>query len=63
MSVNFRYDYYNYSCFKHIWVHCRCYNIWLRGHNWVYFAHRLKCTVTLDSNFAIIETWNCFQLE
>ena len=36
---------------------------YLRGHNSVYFAHRLQCTVTLNSNFAILKTWNCFQLE
>ena len=26
----------------------------IRGHNWVHFAHRLWCTVTLNSNFAIL---------
>ena len=26
----------------------------LRGHCWVYFAHRLLCSVTLNSNFAIL---------
>ena len=35
----------------------------LRSRNWVHFAHRLLCTVTLNSNFAILKTWNCFQLE
>ena len=35
----------------------------LKGHNWVQFAHRPKCTVTLNSNFAILKTWNYFQLE
>ena len=25
----------------------------LRGHSWVHFAHRVECTVTLNSNFAI----------
>ena len=33
----------------------------LRGHNWVHFAHRPWCTVTLNSKFAILKTWNCFQ--
>ena len=28
----------------------------LRGHNWVHFTHRLQCSVTLNSNFAILET-------
>ena len=27
----------------------------LRGHNWLHFAHRLECTVTLNSNFAILK--------
>ena len=27
----------------------------LRGHNWVHFAHRLQCTVTLNSNFNILK--------
>ena len=35
----------------------------LRGHSWVHFAHRLQCTITLNSNFAIWKTWNYFQLE
>ena len=35
----------------------------LRGHHWVHFAHRLLCTVTMNSNFAILKTRNCFQLE
>ena len=35
----------------------------LRGHNWVHFAHRLWCTVTFNSNFAILKTWNYFWLE
>ena len=35
----------------------------LRDHNWQHFAHRPQCTVTLNSNFAIFKTWNCFQLE
>ena len=38
-------------------------NYHLSGHNRVHFAHRLLCTVTLNSNFAILRTWNCFQLE
>ena len=39
-------------------------SLWrLRGHDWVHFAHRLQCTVTLNSNFTILKTWNCFQLE
>ena len=25
----------------------------LRGQNWVHFAHRLKCTITMNLNFAI----------
>ena len=28
----------------------------LRGHNWVHFAHRPWCSVTLNSNFAILKT-------
>ena len=28
----------------------------LRGHNWMLFAHRPYCTVTLNSNFAILQT-------
>ena len=28
----------------------------LRGHNWVHFVHRPQCTVTLNSNFAILKT-------
>ena len=29
---------------------------WLfKGHNWVHFAHRSQCTVTLNSNFAILK--------
>ena len=35
----------------------------LRGHIWVNFAHIPYCTVTLNSNFAILKTWNCFQLQ
>ena len=35
----------------------------LRGHNWVHFAHRLQCTLTMNSNFAILKTRNCFQLD
>ena len=31
--------------------------------NWVHFAHRPYYNVTLNSNFAILKTWNCFQLE
>ena len=38
-------------------------NYLLRGHNWQHFAHRPQCIVTLNSNFAIFKTWNCFQLE
>ena len=34
----------------------------LRGHNWVHFVHRLQCIVTSNSKFAILKTWNCFQL-
>ena len=34
--------------------------IGLRGHNWVIFFHRLQL---LNSNFGILKTWNCFQLE
>ena len=30
----------------------------LRGHNRMYFAHWPQCTVTLNSNFAILKTWN-----
>ena len=37
--------------------------ITLRGHNWVHFVHRPQCTVTLNSDFSILITWNCFQLE
>ena len=33
------------------------------GHNWVHCSHRPQCTVTLNSNFAILKTWNCFQLD
>ena len=35
----------------------------LRGHNWVLLPYRLQYTVTFNSNFAIIKTWNCFQLK
>ena len=35
----------------------------LRGHNWMHLAHRLQCTVTMNSNFTILKTRNCFQLE
>ena len=30
----------------------------LRGHNWVHFAKGSKCIVSLNSNFAILKTWN-----
>ena len=30
--------------------------VYLRGHNWVHFAHQTLCTVTLNSNFAILQT-------
>ena len=29
-------------------------SIILRGHNWVHFAHRLSCTVTVNSDFATL---------
>ena len=29
--------------------------VFLIGHNWVQFAHRLQCTVTLNSNFSILK--------
>ena len=38
----------------------------LKGHNWVHFAHRLqcnvtmKCNVTMNSNFAILKIKNFF---
>ena len=43
---------------------CRSFN-YLKGSHLgpKLFAHRLQCTVTLNSNFATLKTWNCFQLE
>ena len=35
----------------------------LRGYNWVHLTHRPQCTVTLNSNFAILKTWNRCQLD
>ena len=38
----------------------------LRGQNCMHFAHRplyTRYTVTFNSNFVILKTWNCFQLE
>ena len=35
----------------------------LRSHNWVFFAHRSYCIATLNSNFAILKTLNCFLFE
>ena len=35
----------------------------LSGTNWVHFTHRPECTATLNSNFAISRTWNCFRLD
>ena len=35
----------------------------LRGYNWMLLAHRPYCTVTLNSNLAILKTWKCLQLE
>ena len=34
----------------------------LRGHNWVYFAHRPQRTVILNSNFVILKTIRVKQL-
>ena len=30
-----------------------------RGHNWVHFAYRPQCTVTLNSNFAFLNIYIC----
>ena len=35
----------------------------LRGYNWMLLAHRPYWTVALNSNLAILKTWNCLQLE
>ena len=29
---------------------------YLRAHNWVHCAHRLECTVNLNSDFVILKT-------
>ena len=46
---------------KEILSHKTRSQLMLRGHNWVRFSH-IPCTVTLNSNFAILKTLNCFQL-
>ena len=30
---------------------------WFKGSQLVHFAHRLRCTVTLKSNFIILKEW------
>ena len=36
--------------------------ILLRGRNWVHFVHRLWCTVTMNSNFAILKNLKLFSI-
>ena len=38
-------------------------NLVIKGHKWVHYAQKPLCTVTLNSNFAILKAWNCFQLK
>ena len=62
MILNFRVSFISLTChFSKLFQQSLKSN--LRGHNWVHFAHRLYSTVTMNSNFAILKTWNCFQLE
>ena len=46
--------------FGNLFEQCtRRWNAFYWRQNWVLYFHRLLCTVTLNSNFAILKTWNC----